>query len=624
MQKAIQALQGVPSVPWLTDIDVHYDSLAQQWRRVGTMLGPPPLKAQGPTQPYLSAQASQLVAWRKGPRQYLRQEAGERNRRTLIFVFVAFRLHASNVSFTSAQRRTLDTWYRELDMSEAEALHRMYVYGFYLRKQVALDRRRYLQQLAENVRLQDVRDPRALFQAVRKAFPAAKGAKRAAFRPLPAVRDEEGQLVVTAEDRAERFRAFFGAQEAGFEATDEQYVQHMRAQPKLQDHTVFDIQVVPTLLELEGIKQSLHTRKAAGLDQIASELLQVHVPTTMRQFLPVCVKASLALREPCQFRGGELICLAKKAGAALQCTGFRSILISSVPGKVLHRALRTRLLEVLIRNRPTLQAGAVPREGIETIAIAAQSFQLLREGKKMPWALVFYDVQTAFYSVIRELIVPSTQTDEGLLRLLHALRLPPAALDELKQKLEALALLPSLKASPHLIGAVQDLYRGTWFKLSQSALLTITRRGTRPGDPAADAVFGLAMSALLHSIDHRLEHAQLLPTVPASQDPPPWATSPGPPKWGCPAWADDFVQPVDGASTADLLQRIQASVGIVSGCVSALGMRLTFDVEKTAALLPCWVNVQQPPIEQGEQEGHYIPVQDSHQGSPCATHRAGV
>ena len=417
-QQAVRALQSIPTIPWQTDIDVHYDALAQQWQRVGNLLDPPSRHAQGPTQPYLSEHASQLVTWRKALRQHLRQETGERNRRTLIFVFVAFRFHASGVAFTPAQRQTLDTWYRELDMSEAEALHRMYVYGYYLRKQVALDRRRYLQQLAANVSLQDVRDPRALYQAVRKAFPAAKGAKRAAFRPLPAVRDEEGQLVVTAEDRAERWRAFFGAQEAGFEATDEQYVRHMSEQPKLQASTVFDIQVVPTLLELEGITQALNPRKAAGLDQVASELLQVHVPTTMRQFLPVCVKASLALREPCQFRGGELICLAKKAGAALQCTGFRSILISSVPGKVLHRALRTRLLEVLIRHRPALQAGAVPGEGIETIAIAAQSFQLFKEGQRMPWALVFYDVQTAFYSVIRELIVPSTHTDEGLLRLL--------------------------------------------------------------------------------------------------------------------------------------------------------------------------------------------------------------
>ena len=266
---------------------------------------------------------------------------------------------------------------------------------------------------------------------------------------------------MTPEDRAERWRTFFGAQEAGSAATSAQYVDDMRTRPKLQPGTVFDIHVVPTLVELEQIAQGLKTGKAAGLDCISGEFLQAHVPTTLRQFFPVCLKASLAIREPCQFRGGELICLAKKAGAALHCSSFRSILISSVPGKILHRTLRTRLLDVLARYRPPLQAGAMPGEGIEYISLAAQCFQQYREGKRQPWALVFYDVQTAFYSVIRELIAPASQTDEALLRFLHELRVPPPAVEELKRKLEMIALLPALEASPHLTATVQDLPRAS-------------------------------------------------------------------------------------------------------------------------------------------------------------------
>ena len=154
------------------------------------------------------------------------------------------------------------------------------------------------------------------------------------------------------------------------------------------------------------------------------------------------------------------------------------------------------------------------------------------------------------------------------------------------------------------------VYRGTWFKLSQSALLTVTQRGTRPGDPAADAVFGLAMAALLRSIDERLTTAGLAPKVPVCHDTPQWATPAEAPKWGCPAWADDFVQPVDGDNVGQLLAQVQAGVGIVSGCVSSLGMRLTFDAEKTAVLLPAWLNHQQPPIQQRSGGTSYIPVHD--------------
>ncbi|OLQ05613.1 hypothetical protein AK812_SmicGene11185 [Symbiodinium microadriaticum] len=366
-----------------------------------------------------------------------------------------------------------------MDISEAEALSHLHLYGFYLRKQVAADRRRYLQNLADNVKLQDLRNPHAFYQAVRKAFPAARSARRSSFRPLPAVTDDQGQLVVTPQDRAERWRAFFGAQEAGFPATDQQY------------------------------------------------------------------------------------------------------------------------------------AGAMPGEGIEYISLAAQCFQQYHEGRRQLWALIFYDVQAAFYSVIRELIVPTSQTDEQLLRFLHDLRVPPTAVAELKQKLEAITLLPTLNASPHLTAAIQDLYRGTWFKLSQSALLTITQRGTRPGDPAADAVFGLAMAALLRNIATCTQTAGINPQVPVCADTPPWATTEGTPTWGCPAWADDFVQPVDGDDGPQLLSRVQAGTGIVAGCVSSLGMRLTFDAEKTAVLLPAWLDTRLSPIQHADQGTGYIPIHDA-------------
>ena len=596
-------------IPWTVEVDDHYAQLAQSWRDIGAQLDSSTQVCQESTQPYLSAHTRRLVEYRQELRKYLRQEAAERRRRHLIYGFVAIWLHARNRSFDLAQRRTLDHWFRELDISEAEALSRLHLFGFYLRKQVALDRRRYLQDLADNVKLQDLRNPRALYQAVRRAFPSARSSRQSSFRPLPAVTDAQGQLVTTPEDRAERWRSFFGDQEAGFPATDKACVTHTQEGPPLQPQTVFDIRVVPTLPELENITQALHTRKAAGLDCIAGEFLQTHVPTTMRQLIPIYLKASLATREPSQFRGGELICLAKKAGAALHCTGFRSILISSVPGKVLHRAVRSRLLDVLTHFRPPLQAGAIPGEGIEYISLAAQCFQQYREGRRQPWALVFYDIQAAFYSVVRELIVPTVQSEEGLLRLFHALKIPPQAVSELKSKLETLALLPSLQTSPHLVATVQDLYRGTWFKLSQSALLTITQRGTRPGDPAADAVFGLAMAALLHSIDEQLIRAGLAPEVPKATHVPGWAALQSEPRWGCPAWADDFVQPVDGDCSAQLLCKVQQGVGLVSGCVSSMGMRLTFDAEKTAVLLPAGTDMHQQPIQR-QGDSCYIPIED--------------
>ena len=66
---------------------------------------------------------------------------------------------------------------------------------------------------------------------------------------------------------------------------------------------------------------------------------------------------------------------------------------------------------------------------------------------------------------------------------------------ELRGHLEQMALLPHMGASPHATAMISDLFRGTYFYMMQGSTLTLTRRGTRPGDPAADAIFSLTMAA---------------------------------------------------------------------------------------------------------------------------------
>ena len=81
---------------------------------------------------------------------------------------------------------------------------------------------------------------------------------------------------------------------------------------------------------------------------------------------------------------------------------FRSILISSVPGKIYHRKIRENVLQVLRQHRHPLHAGALPGEGIESICLAAKTFQLHFEALHLPWSLTFVDLQSAFYQVVRE------------------------------------------------------------------------------------------------------------------------------------------------------------------------------------------------------------------------------
>ena len=544
---------------------------------------------------------------RKELRMHLRAERTERHLRLLMFGFAVFRLNWVGHIFTAAQFQVLQRWFATLDHSEAEGMFRLMHLGFYLRKFIAADRNRYLSKLAEGVQYSDLRNPAALYASVRKAFPASRSGRRSLYQPLPAVKDAQGALVTNATDRIEVWRQHFAAQEAGDLVTPSAYVADFAAYRRPSDDVVFSLPVVPTLAEVEGLILGMKRGKAPGPDSVTTEILQLQVPVTARQLAPVILKTSLGLREPLTWRGGDLVCLAKRAGASLSCKDFRSILVSSIPGKIYHRAIRTRLVQHLDAFRPSLQSGAMPGEGIELISIVAKTFQLLCE----PWALVFVDLQAAYYQVIREALVPGCEDDSALLRLFHKLSLPPRAIDELKAHLQNLAILPSLQADGHLIAAVNDLFRGSWFRISGSALVTVTKRGTRPGDPAADVLFSLTLAAMMKSFAQTLKEKDLLCDLPQPHDRHEWACHSLAEDLGSPAWADDFFHPQTGADATRLICRVQASTTVITQRATSMGMTVSFGREKTAVMISARVPLLVDGITQTSSDGtKFIPIHD--------------
>ena len=164
-----------------------------------------------------------------------------------------------------------------------------------------------------------------------------------------------------------------------------------------------------------------------GSTRFLSCSLRLAPVSASRQLMGTYLKASIQLCEPVEFRGGHLMCLAKRGGAALKCAQFRSILLSSAQGKAYHRAVRHRLVGLLQANAPASQAGAIPGVGIEAISLLARTFQYARQHQRKMWALTFFDLQAAFYRVIRETLVPSDSGDGPLCELLHKAGVPTPA-----------------------------------------------------------------------------------------------------------------------------------------------------------------------------------------------------
>eukprot|EP00439_Symbiodinium_sp_Y106_P080027 s853_g18.t2 len=274
-------------------------------------------------------------------------------------------------------------WIRDISVNIARVASRIKSTGMELRSAVRADRAAYLAGLVQAVSLADLRDPKHLYRAVRRAFPKAASKRRQAFTPLPAVEDASGQLAPDREGRQELWRGHFAALENGEKlepgvvptlTSVEQNVLGLR-KGKACGQDGFTAE----LLQLSAIAsaRTLLPRKgkACGQDGFTAELLQLSAIASARTLLPVFVKSILGVQEPVEFRGGALMPLAKKAAAAFSCSKFRAILLSSLPSKLLHKHVRTCLSAHF--QPQALQAGALPGISTESVALAARAFQAL-------------------------------------------------------------------------------------------------------------------------------------------------------------------------------------------------------------------------------------------------------
>ena len=327
--------------------------------------------------------------------------------------------------------------------------------------------------------------------------------------------------------------------------------------------------------------------------------------------MPIFTKTTLSLREPTEFRGGTLMCLAKRAGASLQCSHYRSILLSSIPAKVYHRHLRNLLVPLHAADKAALQLGALGGIGVEAVALAARSFQLQHHSLRKPWGIIFVDVQAAFYRVVRQALTPHYEDDTGILHLLHRMGMPSQAANALCEQLHRLAILPDPGATDQVTALIQDIMRSTWFRIDTHDILTMTFCGTRPGDPAADLLFALAFGEFLKVLDKDLHQADLRPAAAPVSPLHDWVAGPST-SLGAPAWADDFFLPQSATTPDTLLGRIQRTAECTVSRATSLGMRLTFASTKTAVLLPAATDWNQyPECRQNGKGAYYIPVSDT-------------
>ena len=374
--------RSVPVTLWGTAVDEHYSTLVAAWTHVGHSFAPGDERA--PRQPYLTRATLDIVDERHTLCASLKVLKAETTRRLMLIIFAALLVNTAQGTFGPHQLVVADAWLREMDEIEAITLANFRRSTRALRRAVACDRTAYLGELTNEVARGSIGDPKSLYKVLRRAFPASRPAKRQHIAPLPMLKLADGSMAQSTEDRASAWRSHFAAQEAGEIADDQAY-----SDAFLRVHVTpweLDMRLLPTLAAVEQHILSAKVSKAVGPDGISAELLRLDVPITARQLLPVFLKSCLKVQEPVVFRGGDLCCLAKKAGQVMTCEAYRSILVSSVPGKIYHRCLREAVKPLLLGSQPPFQAGVAPGQGIEGVALAVRTFYALNVAKA-PWPL---------------------------------------------------------------------------------------------------------------------------------------------------------------------------------------------------------------------------------------------
>ena len=197
-----QALRRSGSVAWSVDVDQHFHSWVDNIKHAAESLCEAAVKT--PRQPYLCEHTLGLVERRRALRFLLRQEEAEYRRRTLMIAFAAVVLHTRQDVFTPTTAARAEDWLISLDHSIAMLVRLFHEATTAIRAAVKRDRQQYLASLADQVTMQDLRDPKSLYAAVRRAFPAAKSSRRSTFQPLPAVEMPDGQLAITPEAKLDR------------------------------------------------------------------------------------------------------------------------------------------------------------------------------------------------------------------------------------------------------------------------------------------------------------------------------------------------------------------------------------------------------------------------------------
>ena len=405
------------------------------------------------------------------------------------------------------------------------------------------------------------------------------------------IRQANGEICRSPGEALDRWIEHFMTMEGGIRVNDiEQQQLWVSALTSLRAdeiHLTWD--QLPSLFDLEDACRQVALDKATGPDHVPSSFVHIHSKEVAKLLYPQLLKLLLHGQEALIHKGGRLAVAYKGKGAFDNCEAYRSLLVSSHPGKTLHKTLRSSCTSIFDAYMQQQQLGGRRCVPVTLAVHLTRAFLRANQRMQRSVAILFLDLKEAFYRVVRGIVIQAPQEDDMLAHLAQRLGLPHDALHELHSLLANGDALSAAAMPAHFKRAVRALHEDTHFHLPGQPDACRTRVGTRPGDSWADIIFSFAWARLLHGLQDELSARGILDDYRSAAqwtpfDPYGCIQGEGIPFLG-PTWMDDLSLAVSGSTGSEAESRIgQAASCLLERCAN-FGMTPNLAKGKTEILL---------------------------------------
>ena len=232
-----------------------------------------------------------------------------------------------------------------------------------------------------------------------------------------------------------------------------------------------------------------------------------------------------------------------------------------------------------------MQQGGRPRFGTDISHHLLQAYLAWSRSSSQPMAVLFVDLHSAFYSVVRSSLFPDSQGDDLLVRALEYLRITPADLEDILQCVQHDNALQGLPEHGQTI--LRDFFHASFYQMHHVPGVPMTTRGTRPGDPLGDVLFNLVFRLVMRDARRAFLRQASLPWL-GCPDPCPDLAHPGSmPSSGFAQLA--FVDDLACLVHADHASQIPGLLALMTSCLHdaarSRGLRLNYTPGKTEAMI---------------------------------------